>query len=118
MTRRLFECPYCKERFSSTEVLQKHTQMHLSEQDEDPLSTMSLGQEGSSEYNHTKENIDLWKEHPDIFKKTARVCLERVDTRKAPMEHMGEMNKKASTKGNVLTESEQLDSKKYKRGRH
>ena len=118
MTRRLFECPYCKERFSSTEALQKHSQMHLSEQDEDPLSNMSSGKEGSSEYNHTKENVDLQKEHPDIFKKTVRVCLERVDTRECPMEHAGEINKKSSTTGSVLNGSEQMDSKKYKRGRH
>ena len=117
MTRRLFECSYCKERFPNVEVLKKHTQMHLGEED-DPLSTMPSCQEDSSGYNHTEENIDLCKEHPGIFKKTARVCLERVDTMETPMEHVGEVKKKAPAKGNLLNGSQQPDSKKSKRGTH
>ena len=92
--------------------------MHLSEDDIDSLSIMSSTQEISNGSNQNKNNVDLYKEYPDIFKKTARVRLERVDTMENPMKHVGEINKKVTAKGNLLNGSAQLESKKSKRGMH
>ena len=80
MTRRLFECPYCKERFPSTELLKSHVEIHLSEEDTPNISNISSKEKSHSESNTTKTDVDFHKEFPDVYKKTVRICLERVST--------------------------------------
>ena len=78
MTRRLYECPYCKERFPSTETLKKHVEIHLSDEDTCNISILSTIEESHSAPSSTTTDVDFHKEFPDVFKKTARICLERV----------------------------------------
>ena len=78
MTRRLYECPYCKERFPSTEILKSHVEIHLSEEETGNISNISSREEFHNESITTKTDVDFHKEFPDVYKKTVRICLERV----------------------------------------
>ena len=85
MTRRLYECSYCKERFSCTESLKSHTEVHLSEEERDDMSSAIKAQESQSECNQTKANTDLREKFPEIFSRKARIYLERVDETKSTL---------------------------------
>lgn len=78
MTRRLYECPYCKETFPSTEILKSHVEIHLSEEDTENISIISTKEESNNEFITTETDVDFHNEFPDVFKKTVRISLERV----------------------------------------
>ena len=77
MTRRVYECSYCKERFSTPEGLNSHTQMHFNGTNQECASSSSI--KNANDNNHVEQNENFREEFPFIYKRTVRICLERVE---------------------------------------
>ena len=111
MTRRLFECSYCNERFPSTQILEEHTQMHLDKTDEN-MSDFDSKQKSYSLSNIPKD-MNFPNEHPDILKRVVRICLKRVDTTDGSVR---ETNTHENTVKSLQKESPQNQNSKHKKG--
>ena len=77
MTRKVYECSSCKERFANTDSLNVHSKLHFTD-DRDQLSQHSLN-ENSQEDFIDNSNVVLRDKFPNVFERILKVVLEKVD---------------------------------------
>ena len=92
MSRKLYECTSCKERFSNTESLQIHSNVHLTDE---VLFSHHTENENSLPCNDDIIH-NLRERFPTVFERKLKIELEKID----PNEHMNKISL-----GNKSTES-------------
>ena len=86
MTRKVYECSSCKERFTNTDSLNVHSKLHFTD-DRAQLSQNSLKQK-NQEDSTDNSNVVLREKFPDVFKRILKVVLEKVDINDYKKEEM------------------------------
>ena len=112
MSRKLYECTSCKERFSNTESLQIHSNVHLSDE---VLSSHHTENQNSRPCNNDIDH-SLRQRFPTVFERKLKIKLKKID----PKEHINEIalgNKSTDSSPTTLKMINVSKSKKEINGR-
>ena len=112
MSRKLYECTSCKERFSNTESLQIHSNVHLSDE---VLSSHHTENQNSRPCNNDIDH-SLRQRFPTVFKRKLKIELKKID----PKEHINKIaltNKSTDSSPTTLQMINVSKSKKEINGR-
>ena len=77
MTRKVYECSSCKERFTNTDNLNAHSKLHFTD-DRTQLLQHSLKQNSQEDF-IDNSNVALRDKFPNVFERILKVVLEKVD---------------------------------------
>ena len=75
MSRKLYECTSCKERFSNTESLQIHSNVHLSDE---VLSSHHTENQNSRQCNNDIDH-NLRQRFPTVFERKLKIELKKIN---------------------------------------
>ena len=97
MSRKLYECTSCKERFSNTESLQIHSNVHLTDE---VLFSHHTENENSLPCNDDIIH-NLRQKFPTVFERNLKIEIEKID----PKEHINKIaleNKSTESSPTIL----------------
>ena len=98
MSRKLYECTSCKERFCNTESLQIHSNVHLSDE---VLFSNHTENQNSLPCNDDALIHNLRQKFPTVFERKLKIEIEKID----PKEHINKIaleNKSTESSPTIL----------------
>ena len=112
MTRKVYECSSCKERFTNTDSSNDHSELHFTD-DKDQLSQHSIKQNSPEDF-IDNSNV-LRDKFPNVFERTLKVVLEKLDINDYKKQEMLNNGLKEYIKtGGSTTSAESVNQKRGK----